>query len=267
MASKSFVVFSDLDGTLLDHHDYSFDAALPALHALKQQHIPVVLNSSKTQPEMERLREQMANSSPYIVENGAAVIIPHGTFGNDSQQVVNFAEPLQRVHSVLLELRKQGFRFCGFNDMTAKEVAVITGLNPSAAEFAKQRIATEPMLWQDSEEQLVAFTQQLQQQDLQLIKGGRFYHVMGHYDKADAMVYLMDRYQQTDPEKQWCSIALGDSPNDERMLEKADYSVVIKGVNSDSVLQNCTKKNVIRSEQKGPVGWNESILRLLELEA
>ena len=29
------IVFTDLDGTLLDHHNYSFDAALPVIASAK----------------------------------------------------------------------------------------------------------------------------------------------------------------------------------------------------------------------------------------
>jgi phosphoglycolate phosphatase-like HAD superfamily hydrolase len=35
------IVFSDLDGTLLDHETYLFDAAQPALNALKARDIPL----------------------------------------------------------------------------------------------------------------------------------------------------------------------------------------------------------------------------------
>ena len=31
------LVFTDMDGTLLDHHTYSFDAAKPALNALDEK--------------------------------------------------------------------------------------------------------------------------------------------------------------------------------------------------------------------------------------
>jgi hypothetical protein len=49
------VVFSDLDGTLLDHETYSFDAARPGLDALKSRGIPLILASSKTRAEMQDL--------------------------------------------------------------------------------------------------------------------------------------------------------------------------------------------------------------------
>lgn len=262
MTDRQLLVFTDLDGTLLDHHSYSFQAASPALGRLREAGIPVILNSSKTRPEMEALKQQLGNDAPFIVENGAAAIIPAGNLGKESGLVISFSAPLDEVHEALLALREQGFRFRSFMDMDAAEVASVTGLPNMAAARAKERIGTEPLLWQGSDTELEQFRQQLQKSGLQLIKGGRFYHAMGQYDKADAMQYLVKRYQSCFPDKQIISIALGDSPNDTRMLESADYAVIIKGVNSDKLDIQGTHQ-VLRSEGEGPVGWNECIQSLL----
>ena len=52
MARPHLIIFSDLDGTLLDHDDYRWQAADPALARLRAANIPLVLNSSKTVPEI-----------------------------------------------------------------------------------------------------------------------------------------------------------------------------------------------------------------------
>ena len=70
------LVFSDLDGSLLDHYSYSYEAALPQMEALERAGIPLILVSSKTRAEILILREELANRHPFIVENGAAVFIP-----------------------------------------------------------------------------------------------------------------------------------------------------------------------------------------------
>ena len=43
---KRWLVFTDLDGTLLDE-DYGWEAARPAVEALRAASIPIILNSSK----------------------------------------------------------------------------------------------------------------------------------------------------------------------------------------------------------------------------
>jgi HAD superfamily hydrolase (TIGR01484 family) len=69
------VVFSDLDGTLLDHETYSFDAARPGLDALKSRGIPLILASSKTRAEMQDLAPQLG-AAGLIFENGGGLEWP-----------------------------------------------------------------------------------------------------------------------------------------------------------------------------------------------
>jgi mannosyl-3-phosphoglycerate phosphatase len=75
-----FLVFSDLDGTLLDHDTYSFEAALPAIRLLKEKKIPLIICTSKSSGEINRLRPLIGNIDPFISENGGGIFIPEGYF-------------------------------------------------------------------------------------------------------------------------------------------------------------------------------------------
>jgi predicted mannosyl-3-phosphoglycerate phosphatase (HAD superfamily) len=66
------VVFSDMDGTLLEHSTYSFAEAQPALDLLKSRGIPLDVCTSKTRSEVEFWRRLLGNKHPFIVENGGA---------------------------------------------------------------------------------------------------------------------------------------------------------------------------------------------------
>ena len=57
------LIFTDLDGTLIDHHTYSAEAARPALEAARAAGVPVVPCSSKTLAEMRLLADVGASSS------------------------------------------------------------------------------------------------------------------------------------------------------------------------------------------------------------
>ena len=46
---------------------------------------------------------------------------------------------------------------------------------------------TEPILWEDTEENLTTFKAKLASSNLQCVRGGRFLHVQGYYDKATVM--------------------------------------------------------------------------------
>ncbi len=64
MPQLPVLVFTDLDATLLDHNDYSFEAARPALSRLRELDIPVIPNTSKTLAELETLTEALGNPHP-----------------------------------------------------------------------------------------------------------------------------------------------------------------------------------------------------------
>ncbi len=162
--------------------------------------------------------------------------------------------------------RKKVARFKVFADMSADELAAETGLAPAAAERAKERLGTEPLIWQGTDEELVHFEEALGAEQLRLVPGGRFLHAMGIFDKADGARFLLnkykDRYREQDGDVPVLAIALGDSPNDQQMLESADIPVVIRGVKSEEV-QLPSAKHAIRSLKPGPEGWNECVLNLL----
>ena len=65
------LVFTDLDGTLLDHHTYRFDEAAEMLEYLKARDIPLIIVTSKTRPEVLKLQQKLGIRAPFIVERAA----------------------------------------------------------------------------------------------------------------------------------------------------------------------------------------------------
>lgn len=260
--SHQLLVFSDLDATLLDHHSYSFEAAKPALKKLAELNIPLILNSSKTYAEIQKIRHALNNTYPFIIENGAAIVIPKNTFEKSYEEFIRFSIDHQLILKTLDDLKKQGFAFQSFTDLSAHALAKLTNLSTEDAALAKQRFATEPINWLGAENELLQFKQALSKLDLNLIRGGRFYHVMGFFDKGFAIEKLLKLYQQHHPKYFFTSIALGDSLNDEAMLNKADIPVVIKSRQSKNIHLN--NKNALYTAEQGPEGWNKAILSILD---
>lgn len=259
------IVFSDLDGTLLDHHTYSFQPALRAFQALRTFDIPCILNTSKTFAELIKLRQDLRHQDPFIVENGAAVYIPkhlaidceealedHGDFW------VKAFGPDRNSLNTLMDSVKSQYTFQRFSEMTCKQVIELTGLSEENAKLAMEREFTEPMVWKDSSIALNQLREQLNNHNVQVQRGGRFTHVMGKdCDKARAMVWLSNLYQ-TYYQEEVVTMALGDGENDIGMLKQADIPVVVRSpVHAPPEVP--TRHDAWLTDAYGPEGWAQAI--------
>lgn len=272
--ARPLLVYTDLDGTLLDHDSYSFEAARPALQRLRQLGVPVIPVTSKTLAELEVLLDDLDLDGPCVAENGSLVAIPDGYFADlaglqpAGRFQVEYLSPRYRdILDMLHALRRDfGYVFTGFADIDDRRIAEITGLEARAAQRARQRLCSEPLMWQDTASAFDDFSQQLQQRGYTLVRGGRFFHVLGQKtDKAFAIERLGQRYSQNGF-SDFTSIALGDSPNDIRMLQAADIAVVVRRKDGDW-LQLDTPGRSIRTQASGPEGWNEFFMQQLDTPA
>jgi len=252
------VVVTDLDGTLLDHDTYSAEPAGPALEAMAERGVPLIMASSKTRAEMLALQGALNIHGPFICENGAAICVPEAGGADAAEALEALVPPRSDVLAVLRRLRDEnGFRFKGFADCDVAEIARMTGLPLEQAALAAEREYSEPLCWQDSEEAKTCFLEALAAAGLTALQGGRFLSVAGRTDKGRALARLRERYTGAHV------IALGDSPNDEAMLSAADIAVIIKSARSDSIRAEGAGR-VIRTTLPGPEGWREAVLPLLE---
>ncbi len=270
---RPLVVYTDLDGTLLDHDSYSFAPALPALQRLASLHIPVIPVTSKTLSELLVLGRELNLQGPCITENGGMIAIPRGYFGetataetSDGYQLEYLSPHYATIVDDLNQLRERyGFRFEGFADLSTAAVAEQTGLDNDAAERARRRLCSEPLTWQDSDAAFERFATELKALGYTLVRGGRFHHVLGNTDKALAIGKLNDLFARAGFTG-FTSLALGDSPNDRQMLLSADVAVVVRRKDG-SWLDLETDKTIIRTSAAGPDGWNEAIQQYLDTTA
>ncbi len=270
---RAMVVFTDLDGTLLDSKTYSFEAAREALTELRARDIPLIVVSSKTRAEIEPIRLELRNEHPFIVENGGAVVIPTNYFlfpltdamRRGSYHAVEMGIPYPLLRTALKEIQQiLGIELRGYGDMSVEEIAARTGLSLKNAHLSKQRESDEPFVMEDStcpEERLI---EAINESGLRYTKGDRFYHLMGHHDKGQAVQYLIRCYRRQidNDHRVLSSVAIGNSLNDLPMLEAVDRPIVVQQTDGSYAL-DIELPRLIHAPGPGPAGWNQAVLSLL----
>ncbi len=247
------LIFSDLDGTLLDHDSYSWAPAGDVLSYMRENGIGLVLATSKTMAEVAPIRAGIGFPEyPAIVENGGGLL--------ETETSDRLGLGTYRQIRTLLKGLSGGSAFVGFGDMTAAEVADVTGLERSAAVAAKTRAFSEPGLWTGRPEDLAQFEQEAARAGLALRRGGRFLTASFGATKADQMDIVIRRYRPR------MTIALGDAPNDVEMLEKADHGVIVaNGTTPDlAPLPGEATGRITRTSLAGPAGWAKAVGALLK---
>ncbi len=271
MIAKQVLIFSDLDGTLLDHFTYESTEALSTIEQLNYAEIPIILTTSKTLVEVTKIQSNLNIDSSIIVENGAAIFIPKNTFKAQPADTTNYGKywvksfclPRQHWLDVMAKApAKFNNLYKGFSSMSVEELANLTGLTQEDAMLAKDREYGEPIHWLGDDTSKSEFIHYLKENGATILQGGRFIHVGGESDKGQALTWLTMQYKTYFHLNALSTIALGDGKNDIAMLEAADFAVQIKSPVHDYPILS-RSNNIIQTKQYGPAGWSEALQDLL----
>lgn len=265
-----WVIFTDLDGTLLDAGTYAFESASGALRRVRERYIPVVFCSSKTRAEQEAYRAQMELSDPFIVENGAAIFIPEGALPRpgigethpSGYEVIELGLPASAVRERLAVVRREtGLSFRGYREMTLAEVCRETGLDEEAArrtracEYGERLILDFDMdAWADFEVALV-------DQELTGSVAGKYCTVTSAgSDKGKAVACVRELYRAAlGPVT---TVGIGDSLNDVPLLASVDRAYLVQqpGGNWEAI----EVPGLRRVEGVASAGWSRAVEDFLE---
>lgn len=263
-----WIIFTDLDGTLLDARTYSFAEAKNALRHLKLRKIPVIPCSSKTHLEVIKLRQKMHLEDPFIVENGSAIFFPWRYFplngiattrfdsyeavvlGKDYNEILDFLQYAKAKHHLAIS---------GFHEMDIVDIQKHTDLPAIQAKLAQKRFFSEPFVVNDRKELPLSFIEEIHQNGFRLLRGNRFYHLLGNSDKGKAVKYVIQLFSTTRETNNLSTMGIGDSLNDLEMLKAVDIPVLVKkhtGLHQSGI----ELVNLILTKGIGPKGWQEVIL-------
>jgi len=266
--TPKLVIFTDLDGCLLDRQTYSFEPAQAALRLIKEKKIPLVLVSSKTRVEMEGYRRRLKNDHPFVSENGGAIFIPKGyfsfQFSHEREWEKYFVLELGTFYPQIIRalefIRKEtGIQIRGFHDLSEEDLVSLSGLTREEAAWAKEREYDEPFLIEGGEREIKIVQKKIRERGLNYVWGGKFHHILGKNDKGKAAQILKDLYKKEFSLIQ--TVGIGDSLNDLPMLSAVDHPIFLKG--EEDLSEISPVKNLVLLEGTGPQIWNKAILSVL----
>ncbi|MCG6659389.1 HAD-IIB family hydrolase [Halomonas campisalis] len=260
------LLFTDLDGSLLDPHCPDGSPARPWLARLKQHGVPVIPVTCRTRSELAPLRLALGLAdTPFIAENGAVVGLPpawcHARLdrrpGPDGLVVKTLGVDIGFIRKRLSVWRQRlGADFTLMSEIALEELSVVAGLEEGEARLARMREGSEPLLWHGDDAQLEALREGLAGDGLSLLRGERFWHVTGQADKGRAVDWLLSRFEALRGRRPH-TLALGDGPNDVGMLEAVDQAVVIR--NRHGLTVEPAQPALYRTVATGAAGWVEGV--------
>ena len=261
MRNSQILIFTDLDGSLLDHNNFEFREIQDFILKCIKNGIKIIPNTSKTKIEIQVFIDQLGQNLPFIVENGAAIhnlnLIHSKIKINDNSLV--FSRSLSEIlkqfkKNIPMDFQKR----CMFlKDMTSTEQMKILGLNKKYLPFALNRDYSMPLVFDGSREILNEFTRHLKKIGMKLHEGGRIYNICDDCSKGKAMTTLIEMLKN-ELKCKTHTIVVGDSPNDISMLNVCDQPCVIPLPNRKN-LSFLKDQKLIRATQTAPKGWEEVV--------
>ncbi|HEY9159860.1 MAG TPA: HAD-IIB family hydrolase [Desulfomonilia bacterium] len=262
------LIFTDLDGSLLNHDDYSFSDAKRALKFIRSKSIPLIFCSSKTRMEIEILQKAAGIRDPFIVENGSAIYIPKDyeiICSKDAQAIGEYRLIMlglnyMAIRSFVSSISKD-YQVKGFGDMSAAEISELSGLSLEQAGMAKMREFTEPFII-GNRKMIPALRASANLRGIAITEGGRFYHFIGSSsNKGLAVGRLRSIYSRTRL-REMLTIGIGDSQNDFSILSCVDIPVLIP--HPDGSYADIDLPGMIRARYPGSMGWNDAVTSIIE---
>lgn len=224
LSSTPWWVVTDLDGTLMDHA-YNWAPAREAIRGLQLQGIPVIPCTSKTAEEVKSFRAAAGLKDPFIVENGGAV---HGETSDGESWELALGCPIAELRPVLRELAELlSEPLQPIDALSDQEAFDLLGLQGEALQLACTRRWSLPFVppSASARQRLPDLANRL---GFAVVQGNRMSHLLGAEVSKGRALEVLKQHRGGAPVR---VLALGDSPNDEPLLEAGDLSVVVPGSN------------------------------------
>ena len=262
MRKKKILIFTDLDGSLLDKETFKFDVIKDYFNELVRNGIIIIPNSSKTEAELLDFNEQNNLDLSFIAENGSSIHKLNKIHQNLPDKII-ISRTIDEIRNIYEENISLDFenKITHILELEREKQQKILGLPLSKVKLAIKRDHSLPIKFNGIEIEKNEFIKIMKNSGLTIQTGGRIMNVCDNVNKSKAMSRALQLIRkQLDDEI--ITIGVGDNENDIEMIKQTDYPCLVKNENFDSSLINID--NLIKSDEPSPKGWSDVIKTALQ---
>ena len=273
MLAPRHLIYSALDGALVNPRTGSYADAEEALSELELRKIPLILITPRTRAEIEPLRRKLGHNHPFITENGGGIFFPDGYLNvkipgavrNGRYLCIAQGRAYPEVCTALDDLAEEcAVGVAGFHHMKAREIADNTGLRPREAELARSREFDEPFFFTSADEPAIArFVEAAIARGFSTRRGETFWRFSSECDPARAVRTLTQLFREATRSK-LRAVGIGADAEDLAWLRAVDQAILLPGEHANSEPPSAApSRNITPGSTPGPAGWNETILNII----
>ena len=278
MLAPRHLIFTALEGALVDPRTDAFAGAEEALSELERRKIAFVLLTTRTREEIEPIRRKMGHNHPFVTENGGGIFFPDGYFSLRIPGAVRTARylsiaqgrPYAEVCEALDDIAEEcAVGVAGFHHMSLREIADNTGLRPRSAELARAREFDEPFYFTSADEKAIArFVETARERGFDTRRGATFWHLSAKCDAARAVRTLAQLFREATHIKLRL-VGIGGGQEDLPWLRAVDHAILLPDSRETAEVSERPEENprrtgtIVAGDAPGAAGWNAAILNII----
>tara|TARA_B100000886_G_C20363712_1_gene466376 strand:+ start:286 stop:1092 length:807 start_codon:yes stop_codon:yes gene_type:complete len=256
----SIIIFTDLDGSLLDRDNFKFDQIKDYLRSLIDNGIIIIPNTSKTEKEIKKFLNELGSETPFISENGSSIHGLNLINANFPNKIVLSRDKHKLLEIFNSKIPKELKEKCKFiSEMNSKQQSKIFDLQDNNLKNALNRKYTIPFLFEGDKIQKNKLIKILRSATLTMQEGGRVINLGDNTNKVKSMNQVLKIYKKV--ESRIKVIAVGDNFNDLDMLRNCDIPCLV--FNDQFKQDQINIGNLIVSNKPSPEGWADVIKKAL----
>ena len=260
MNKNKILIFTDLDGSILDRDTFKFDQIKQYMKKVLNSGILIIPNSSKTESEIVEFNQELGENLAYISENGSVINGLNLLNSNFPNKIILSREKEELVEVFKNKVPENLQNKCKFISNLKKKDQINTfGLGETKLKYALDRKYTEPFLFEGRKNEKKELTKILKKNSLTIQEGGRVINLCDNVNKVKSMNKILKIYKKIESNIE--VIAVGDNYNDLDMLKNSDLPCLV--FNDQFKEDQINIDNLIISNRPSPEGWADVVKKAL----